>query len=152
SGGGQTQIAFNPDGTRYAYVGRSGQELVVIVDGKELMRASAAINKIEPVDPSNAGAIRFTSNGKHFYFGLATHRDTSNAGSYKQFVWDGQVGPKYAMTDSTFSPDGDHFAYYLHIPPRIPPNTRENQMDVLLVDGKPAGYLAGTPQFTGDGK
>ena len=36
----EAEVAFSPDGKRYAYCGRLGGEMVVMVDGKEFLRSS----------------------------------------------------------------------------------------------------------------
>ena len=48
-------VVFSKDGSRYAYVGRQGNEFVVIADGKELLRA--------PVENPNQVDVRCSSPG-----------------------------------------------------------------------------------------
>ena len=38
--GSNSSVAFSPDGNRYAYCARAGNQFVVMVDGKELVRSS----------------------------------------------------------------------------------------------------------------
>ena len=39
------RISFSPDGTRYGYAGRQGQEWVVVIDGKEVLRRPIGTNQ-----------------------------------------------------------------------------------------------------------
>src|SRR5215468_5313080 len=63
--GNNYSVAFSPDGNRYAYCARSGNQLVVMVDGKELTRSSESING--HYDASNCD-LDFTANSKHVYY------------------------------------------------------------------------------------
>ncbi len=137
-------IAFSPDGNRYAYCARSGDQYVVMVDGKELVRSSE----------SNAGRIDeqscrlgFTSNSKHVYFYSRVSTSVPPA-SFERFVFDGKPGIPSDSSNNllvAFSPDGDHYAYVWNDPQKQRPWT-------LIVDGKPAGYQGGSPQFTADSR
>jgi hypothetical protein len=142
--GGINLIEFSPDGNRYAYVGRSGNEDVIMVDGKEITRFDEANTVLTP-GVFNAQSIDFTPNSKHFYFILHPNSTSGHESQKAHFYWDGVPGPMWA-DQALISPDGDHYAYYLREPN---PN---GETDTLILDGKPAGYLASKPQFTFDGK
>jgi hypothetical protein len=60
---------FSPDGERYMYLARAGQEYVVIVDGKELNRTAAAENTQVLLD-ENQGGFDFSENGRHVFFAV----------------------------------------------------------------------------------
>jgi len=133
-------ISFSPDGNRYGYCARSGGQMVVMVDGKELARTS------ESHDGVFNCLIGFSANNKHvFYITSATVGGTS----FGRFVFDGKSDPPgERMSDFrsvAFSPDGDHYAYVWNDPRKVKPW-------MLIIDGKPAPYRGGTPQWTSDSK
>lgn len=145
-------IIFSPDGTRYAYVARTGQEYVYMVDGKERARYPIVeghkVADFYAGDTVNCcdGTPRFTSNSRHvFWVQKEAIGNTRNVG--ERFVFDGKPEALGAITDSiSFSDDGDRYAYLL-----VDPQTQTTQRS-LFVDGKPAGWLGGGLQFTGDSK
>jgi len=139
-------IAFSPDGNRYAYCARAGNQYVVMVDGKELARSSESEGGI--VAGTNC-QLGFTSNNKHvYYFSKVTVTNPSTWG-FTRFVFDGKPEPGndsgWDTRELAFSPDGDHYAYVWSDPKRQKPW-------ILVVDGKPAPYRGGTPQWTNDSK
>jgi hypothetical protein len=137
-------IVFSPDGKRYAYCARSGNEYVAMVDGKELVRS----NELQGGACSGTGSsdLRFTSNSKHVYY-FASIKETQPIDQYiSRFVFDGKAEMRIAGPgDVTFSPDGDHYAYIWNDPDRKRPQ-------MLIVDGKPAAYLAGNMVWSNDSK
>jgi hypothetical protein len=146
--GGEGRVSFSPDGTRSAYVGRQGQELVVMVDGKEMLRVPTPICQIQ--GPFNLPGPAFTTNGKHVYWVLYTQKPDMTGGTYFQFYYDGVPGPHGNDSPAVFfSPSGDRYAYMLT-------NPVNREQHALLVDGKPAGYPPAGYQvqeefrFTGD--
>jgi hypothetical protein len=142
--GGTSIIQFSPDGNRYAYIGRSGNEDVIMVDGKEITRFDEA-NTVLKAGSFYADSVDFSPNSKHFFFMLHPNSTNGHESQRANFYWDGVPGPQWA-DQAVISPDGDHYTYYLRVPN---PN---GETDTLIVDGKPAGYLASNPQFTFDGK
>jgi hypothetical protein len=142
------KVAFSPDGNRYAYCARAGNEVVVMVDGKELTRTS------EPPAPGGFGSLceklGFASNSKHVYY-LSHVMPPSGPGKYPytRFVFDGVPSPPSQIPggDPAISPDGDHFAYVWQTPDPSRPQPQK-----LIIDGKPAPYLGGDPQWSADGK
>jgi hypothetical protein len=153
AGGTNNRVSFSADGSRYAYVGRQGQEFVVIVDGKEALRVPVSTASIDPA--FNLPSIGFTANGRHVYFLLHTHISTNLGQDFTQFYYDGQPGPRsYGAPTIFLSPSGDRYAYMVT-------NPLHHEQQALLVDGKPAGYpppgyvvqqgVGGEFRFTGDG-
>ncbi len=66
------RIIFSDDGARYAYVGRQGQEFVVMVDGKEANRLPVATTRWD----FSARFPEFGPKGKHVYFVFRTKKGT----------------------------------------------------------------------------
>jgi len=132
-------VVFSPDGSRYAYVGRQSQELVLFVDGKESLRTPmAGISGVE---------VRVAFGGddaKHIYYAQ------SCATGFELWI-DGQKQPGSYLssgsgesaTDPVITRDGAHWAYVAQI---------ERDKRTLVLDGKDAGYLGESPQFTADGQ
>jgi WD40 repeat protein len=138
---GGSEIAFSPDGSRFAYCGRSGSQFVVMVDGKELVRSS---DSFQGQFSCNLG---FTSNSKHVYY-LSNYNLANNNSQFTRVVFDGNPGPNgTAELPVAFSPDGDHYAYVIS-----EVDSANRHHPVLIVDGKPAGYQGGAPQWSGDSK
>lgn len=135
-------LIFSPDGSRYAYCGQVGNEWVVIVDGKELVRSSDSVNGAIAVSSCQLG---FTSNSKHLYFTTLVSVKGSNT-PFQRFVFDGKAGPPGVSGPVMFSPDGDHYAYMLSDP------LNQAAPSHLVVDGKPMPDLQTAPQWTADGK
>ncbi len=137
---------FSPDGNRYAYCARSGDQYVVMVDGKELVRSSES--RDGRFDDTTC-KLGFTSNSKHVYYFSRVEASNPPTG-FERFVFDGKPGIPNSFSEGdplavAFSPDGDHYAYIWNDPHRQRPWT-------LIVDGKPAGYQGGAPQWTADSK
>jgi hypothetical protein len=150
-GNAQTAFAFSPDGSHYAYCGQQGNAAVVMEDGKEVWRGS------ETDGPGSCPAadMHFTSNGKHLYF-LANTRVSANGQSYnaQSFVFDGQANPPgtlAGLASVSFSPDGDHYAYFW-TDASTSSRRAEQQIVKLIIDGKPAPYVAGPLQWSADSK
>jgi hypothetical protein len=137
-------VAFSPDGTRYAYCARAGNQYVVMVDGKELARSSESQGGIFNTESCRLG---FTSNNKHVYYFSAVTVSNPSTLTYRRFVFDGKPEPPNTSEwhSVAFSPDGDHYAYVWNDP-------RKQKPWMLIVDGKPAPYQGGAPQWTNDSK
>ena len=132
-------VLFNPDGTRSAYVGRSGDDYVLMVDGKEAMRPG---NARETQGANPVSNLTFTSDGKHLWFLQRVKR--KDGGSTQVLVWDG--APEIpGGTTPIVSSDCEHHAY-------VAVNPVDSNQQTLMLDGKPAGYAGTDPKFTGDGK
>jgi hypothetical protein len=138
-GQGNFTGAFSDDGSHYAYVGRQGQQWVVMEDGKEVARGGPFAQK--NFDPPIA-LIGFTPGSKHFFF------STSDiAHSKYQFYFDGKPDPAIqSPLLPVFSPDGEHYAYEYQVNKET-----GNPLPALMVDGKRAAYAGADPRFTADG-
>src|SRR5687768_17577089 len=117
-------VLFSPDGKRYAYVSRVGNEFVIIVDGKELLRGP--MDKFQP-----ATGMFFSPDGSHFYYSTVTEDRSGYV-----LMLDGKPGPVTGAADTgaapvpVFSPDGKRHAYSAS-----KPDTAEA---ALVVDGEVA--------------
>ena len=139
------QMVFSPDGSRYAYCARSGNEYVVMVDGKELARGT---DSREGRFSESSCQLGFTKDSKHVFFHSWMVKSMSSGDSYVRFVFDGKPGIPTGGNSTfgvAFSPDGNHFAHIWNDPAQKRPWT-------LIVDGKPAGYQGGAPQWSADSK
>ena len=146
-------FAFSSDGSHFAYCEQQGNAVVVMEDGKEIWRAEVEGG----ISGGNCGAgdMHFTSNSKHLYF-LASTRIAVGPQKYDaaSFVFDGQANPPGALAglpSISFSPDGDHYAY-LWTDASTASRRGDQQIVKLIVDGKPAPYLAGPMQWSTDSK
>jgi hypothetical protein len=142
-GNSLTGLIFSPDGSRYAYCGLQGNDAVVMVDGKELWRDSRT-NVQNRIDANSCQQLSFTSNNKHVYFFSMSKYEGATDGF--RFVFDGKadpIGSNNDLRNFAFSPDGDHVAY-------VWSGSGRDTTQKLLIDGKPAPYLAGNPQWSAD--
>ncbi|MDX2206648.1 MAG: hypothetical protein SFU57_03315 [Gemmatimonadales bacterium] len=142
SSGGGGRISFSPDGTRFGYAGRQGQEWVIVIDGKEALRRPIGSN--ETLLRGAGIGIGFTPNSRHWFFHYNNPNEGNPLADPPRLIWDGVSGPVGAENDIVVSADGEHYAYTVTNPAN--PNQK-----VLIVDGKPAPTLGFTPVFTGDG-
>ncbi len=135
------QIAFSPDGKRYAYCARSGSDLVVMVDGKEFIRSSDYA--IDNASSHPCSLLGFTSNSQHVFCISFIMQSTNRGGSFTRLVFDGKPNPISQQINPVFSPDGNHYAYVATEPDNA-------QHWSLVIDGKVAPYQGGDPQWSGD--
>jgi WD40 repeat protein len=147
------RVSFSPDSERYAYIGRSGQDYLVFVDGKELQRLPVATTRWQPAMSALPGSVsslpQFTPNSKHVFFFVTSEK----AGKVADLLFfDGQLvaSPWPNARQLTLSPDGDHYAY-VSASSAVNSTGYEKEY-ALLVDGRPAGYQGMEPEFTADGK
>ncbi len=142
---GPVGAVFSPDGNHYAYCGLSSDHFTVMVDGKEVGSGTE----------TNSGTLNctvfFSPNSKHFYYIGTKHEGDPRQGlSYSRFVIDGKTELKVFEGSADprnliFSPDGDHFAAIFASPTNA-------ERTALFIDGKPAPYAAGEPQWSADSK
>jgi len=144
-------VAFSPDGNRFAYCGRLGTEMVVMVDGKELLRNS---DSQEGRFDGSSCRLGFTSNSRHVFLIQNVRTSTMRGGSFTRFVFDGKPAalPSGSGVRSSgdvggiqpsLSPDGEHYAY-------VAVDPSDEQKWALVVDGKVAPYRGGSPRWSPD--
>jgi len=96
----EAEVAFSPDGKRYAYCGLLGGEMVVMVDGKEFLRSSES--NMGRFDGSSC-KLGFTSNSQHVLLLSTWMKSTTRAiiarGSYST-ARRPQVAPNRRMADT----------------------------------------------------
>jgi len=147
----EAKVVFSPDGKRYAYCGRLGNELVVMMDGKEFMRSSES--QEGRFDGSSCG-LGFTSNSQHVFLIQNVSTSTMRGGSFTRFFFDGkqaalpsasgvQASGEQGGIHLLLSPDGNHYAYVAIDP-------MDEQKWELMVDGKVAPYRGGPVQWSAD--
>jgi hypothetical protein len=130
-----SRIVFSPDGAHYAYVGRQGDEYVVMRDGKEVARGAYAAGMFD-------AGLFYSPGSKHLCYEMNDHAGAAGGGC----VWLYVDGKRWACVPGTlaFSRDDAHYAFT---------GAKSGSQDVragqtLVVDGKDAGYLGKYPQFT----
>jgi dipeptidyl aminopeptidase/acylaminoacyl peptidase len=145
----EIELAFSPDGRRYAYCGRSGNEMVVMVDGKEFLRTTES--NMGRFDGSSC-TLGFTSNSEHVYLFSDAVTSLSRGGGRTRFLFDGREAPGSATTakggshdlrNVAFSPDGNHYAM-------IVTDSADDAKWALVIDGKVASYRGGAPRWSAD--
>ena len=130
---GQVPIVFSDDGAHWAYMARSGDDYVVMLDGRELARG--------PLRSTEVGRIplTFSSKGRHLFYS-----DLEGPDGYKVVV-DGKAGPPmHLVPNIAFSPDGAHYAY-------IGGYSRAGAGEWTFVDGRQVNYFGELKQYTGRG-
>lgn len=139
------KVAWSDDGAHFAYHGKLGQEYVIVVDGKEVSRGAWS-PELEAQGATPVNDLGFSPGGKHWYAVIQTR---SPGRENFQMLLDGVAGPLSQQRFSPlFSPDGEHHTYIQQINTATTPQPRY----LLIVDGKPAPYLAGSMQWTGDSR
>ncbi|MGH7626739.1 MAG: hypothetical protein ACREOJ_15665 [Gemmatimonadaceae bacterium] len=138
-----TNVVFSADGAHYGYVGRQGQEYVVMVDGKELARGTPWM--VAGLPFKSVDAFDFAPGGSHFWYVI--HSATAGIRPTWQLHVDAQPAEQLSSDQvmPVFSLDGKHHAYVAFV------STGASTRQLLIVDGKPASYLGGNPQWTTDG-
>ena len=100
AGSGRVQ----PDGKRYAYAARTGMDVFVLLDGKEIFRGKQSLSA-PPVQ-----TMQFTPDSWHLYF-FSASGDTLNS---TVLMMDGKpVSPPSSneITPLVFSADGSHWVF-----------------------------------------
>ena len=148
-GSSDGQVAFSPDGKRFAYCGRQGDQMVVMVDGKEFLRSSES--NMGRFDGTSC-KLGFTSNSQHLFLVSDAVTSTMRGGGRTRFIFDGKDVPgsatamgggKQDLRDIAFSPDGNHFALIVSDP-------ADESKWGLVVDGKMAPYRGSPVTWSAD--
>jgi len=136
--GTPSAVIFSEIGSSYAYIGRQGNEYVVIHNGKEVGRGprNSLAMQHNPLGLSPKGNFAFWGEMK-IEAGTGRFRLIVNG---KPEPWAGHQDLK-----PVFSPDDKRYAY-------MASTTADYQKKVLIVDGKVASYPGYTPQWTADSK
>ena len=144
-------VTFSKDGKRSAYIARIGQEWVLFVDGKELLRlpmagAVGATSGMAGMAGNTDVRLQFSGmDGQHLLFAKSGYQ------GYELWV-DGQKWPGFYKSagsggdgtlDPIISPDGEHIAYMAQI---------DREKRSIILDGKDVGYYAADLRFTPDSK
>lgn len=131
-------VIFSENGAHHAYIGRQGNEYVVVRDGKEIGRGPR--NQLG----TQHLPLSFSPEGNFVYWeemkiegGRGVYRLIVNG---KAEVWAG-----HQDLVPVFSADDKRYAYNAG-------TVEDYKKQVLIVDGKVAGYVGFKPQFTADGK
>jgi hypothetical protein len=168
----EAPIVFSEDGTRFAYIGRQGNQFVVMLDGKEFARGMD-IPKRHWTDAGAVESLSFIPGSNRLrYIEHSAHptgpgvKGAEDSGGMRLVV-EGDDNPFLQPVylhgiPITFSSDGQHYAYYAGFPAQASNGwTGETH---LIVDGKIEprqytvpnykikSYASGTlaPLFTGD--
>lgn len=131
---------FSRDGSHCAYVGRLGNEFVVMANGKELVRTT--VEHPNQVDVR----LQFTGDdGKHLLFAISGNTGYTLwvDGQKMPGIYSSGGGGTEGITDPLISHDGANYAYVA----QVGPNKR-----TVIVDGKDAGYVGDNLTFTADGQ
>jgi len=155
SSGGE-KITWSPDGSRYAYVGRVGEQYSVMVDGKEQLKVPATNETgVAGIQGKGRNNITFTPDSKHIFYGIQTVGPGPGGAKFTQYriVYDGVVEPPDQGDGPTlaYGAEGPHHAYLITARANTALNNTGQNKQLLVVDGKLAPYLAGDLQYTADG-
>jgi hypothetical protein len=136
SWGGQIPVLFSNGGEHSAYIGKVGDEYIVVEDGKEIARGPNKGNGANITVP-----LEFSAGGKHLFY-----MDIDATGRYRVVV-DGKPGPSTGFPQPLIvSPDGEHYAYGGF----VNSNIGNGVPNWAVVDGRQVNYI-GDMQYTGRG-
>jgi len=138
-------VVFSKDGSRFAYVGRQGEEWILMADNKEVMRVPNLGGAGNAAGANWDVRLEFTgASGQHLLFTRLVY------GGNELWV-DGQKWPGLFFNGGTglaslnplISPDGRRIACPVALDTR-------GEKRALIVDGADAGYYGEQLQFTPD--
>ncbi len=131
-------VALSADGRRHAYAGVRGNDVIVMLDGKELFRAPFS-QAAPPVS-----LLQFTPDGKHLLLLQPDHRHDA------VLPVDGgrQTGDPTVRRHAAAGVQRRRFPVAAQR--RARRNSRRTRM--LIVDGKDAGYTGQRARFSPDGR
>lgn len=132
--GAGNALAFSDDGAHFGYLGRNGDEIDTVVDGKVLGHTPYNL-----MAQYKSEGLAFGPHGRHVYYIDAF--DYTGQGGYRVVV-DGVPGPTQAASVG-FSPDGAHYAYSV---------TDRNRNSYIMLDGKRQPPIGGSFAFAADGR
>ncbi|MDP3073457.1 MAG: hypothetical protein Q8N18_24410 [Opitutaceae bacterium] len=129
--------ALSSDGKRHAYTALVGTEVILVLDGKEIVRAPALHGSLTPF-----GAFGFSPGGKRFWY-----VSPAETGGVHKLVVDGVASdPTHGITlNPVFSPDESRYLAMFS-------RQEERRGELLMIDGKNVGFQGTKPQFSPDGK
>jgi hypothetical protein len=131
--GGQVPIIFSDDGAHYAYIARVGDDYVVMLDGKELLKAPLRTSPAPGKLP-----LTFSAKGKHLFYS-----DSQPGNDSYMVVVDGKSGPAtHQLPNVLFSPDGEHYAY-------VGAYSNQGVGQWSFVDGRQVNYFGELKPYTG---
>jgi len=129
AGGGNPRVLFNRDGTHYAYAARSGAEMVLMLDSKEVHRGPY----------TGIPLLAFSPDGNRLV-AIATDKD-----GLSRVIVDGKAGPVGVRVEEVFfTPDGAHYAY-------TGKQNDAQQTPWMVVDGRQVKHLGDIVGFTASG-
>jgi hypothetical protein len=128
----QVPIIFSDDGAHSAYFGKVGDEYILVLDNKELVRGKFQAGSL------GYGKLTFTTGGKHLYFGEVS------PGGY-HIVMDGKPGPDSHIPPKVVaSLDGAHYAY-------VGAQADGHDTPWTVVDGRQVKHFGDELQFNAKG-
>ncbi|MDP3073458.1 MAG: hypothetical protein Q8N18_24415 [Opitutaceae bacterium] len=136
--GTPSAVIFSESGSSYAYIGRQGNEYVVIHNGKEVGRGPRNSLSLQH------SPLTLSPKGNFVFWGEM--KTEAGRGQYR-LVLNGKPDPWAGHQDlkPVFSPDDKRYACNAG-------TVADYQKQVLIIDGKVASYLGHTPQWTADSK
>ena len=129
---------FSETGSHYAYVGRQGNDYIVVHDGREVGRGPRSALSL------NHSPLGLSPGGKFAFWGEM--KMENSRGTYRLIV-NGKPNPWAGHQDlkPVFSRDDTRYAYNAG-------TIEDYQKLMLIIDGKVASYVGNAPQFTSDSK
>ena len=143
------KAVWSDDWSRHAYHGKLGQEYVIVVDGKEASRGPWSAD-LQVQGRTPVYELGFSPGGKHWYAVIETITPGRDESTIPGSLLDGVPGPLSQQTPSSRSsvPTASTTPTSRR---SIRARSRKSRY-ALIVDARPAPYLAGEMQWTSDSK